>query len=52
MEREYGIVPQAEHYGCVIDLLELGGHLNEAFRLVNSMLVEPNAVIWGTLFGA
>ena len=52
MEREYGIVPQIEHYGCVIDLLGRGGRLNEAFRLVNSMPIEPNAVIWGTLLGA
>ncbi|XP_062106574.1 pentatricopeptide repeat-containing protein At3g29230 [Humulus lupulus] len=52
MESEYGIVPQVEHYGCVIDLLGRGGRLNEAFELVNSMLLEPNAVIWGTLLGA
>lgn len=52
MEKEYGIVPQVEHYGCVIDLLGRGGRLDEAFRLVNSMPVEPNCVIWGTLLGA
>ncbi|KAF4383257.1 hypothetical protein F8388_009288 [Cannabis sativa] len=52
MESEYGIVPQVEHYGCVIDLLGRGGRLNEAFDLVNSMSLEPNAVIWGTLLGA
>lgn len=52
MEREYGIVPEVEHYGCVIDLLGRGGRLDEAFRLVHSMPMEPNCVIWGTLLGA
>ncbi|KAI5340922.1 hypothetical protein L3X38_020196 [Prunus dulcis] len=52
MEREYGIVPEIEHYGCLIDLLGRGGCLREAFRLVHSMPMEPNVVIWGTLLGA
>lgn len=52
MEREYGIVPEIEHYGCMIDLLGRGKRLREAFRLVHSMPMEPNAVIWGTLLGA
>lgn len=52
MERDYGVVPQVEHYGCVVDLLGRGGRLEEAFRLVNSMPVEPNPVIWSTLLGA
>lgn len=52
MDREYGIVPQVEHYGCVVDLLGRGGRIEEAFRLVNSMPVEPNAVIWSSLLGA
>lgn len=52
MEREYGILPQVEHYGCMIDLLGRGGRLKEAFRLVHSMPFEPNAIIWGSLLGA
>lgn len=52
MESNYGIVPQVEHYGCMIDLLGRGGRLKEAFRLVHSMPMEPNAIIWGTLLGA
>ena len=52
MERDYGIIPEVEHYGCVIDLLGRGGHLKEAFRLVQSMPMESNAIIWGTLLGA
>ncbi|XP_002532904.2 pentatricopeptide repeat-containing protein At3g29230 [Ricinus communis] len=52
MERDHGIVPHIEHYGCMIDLLGRGGRLEEAFRLVQSMPMEPNDVIWGTLLGA
>ncbi|KDP46560.1 hypothetical protein JCGZ_08532 [Jatropha curcas] len=52
MERVYGIVPHIEHYGCMVDLLGRRGCLKEAFRLVQSMPMEPNAVIWGTLLGA
>lgn len=52
MERDYGVTPQIEHYGCMIDLLGRGGRLKEAFRLLNSMPTEPNEIIWGTLLGA
>ncbi|GAB2287752.1 Pentatricopeptide repeat-containing protein At3g29230 [Dionaea muscipula] len=52
MERDYGIIPEIEHYGCLIDLLGRGGRLREAFRTVQSMPMEPNAIIWGTLLGA
>ncbi|XP_057492182.1 pentatricopeptide repeat-containing protein At3g29230-like [Actinidia eriantha] len=52
MEREHGVVPEIEHYGCMIDLLGRGGRLKEAFGLVHSMPMEPNAIIWGTLLGA
>ncbi|CBI22269.3 unnamed protein product, partial [Vitis vinifera] len=52
MERDYGVPPEVEHYGCMVDLLGRGGRLKEAFRLVHSMPLEPNAIIWGTLLGA
>lgn len=52
MERDYGIVPGIEHYGCLVDLLCRGGRLKEALDLIQSMPMEPNAVIWSTLFGA
>uniref|UniRef100_A0A803N141 Chlororespiratory reduction 4 n=1 Tax=Chenopodium quinoa TaxID=63459 RepID=A0A803N141_CHEQI len=52
MERDYDIVPQIEHYGCLVDLLGRGGRLKEALEVVQNMPMEPNAVIWGTLLGA
>ncbi|KAK9682707.1 hypothetical protein RND81_10G090800 [Saponaria officinalis] len=52
MEKVYGLVPQIEHYGCLIDLLGRGGRLEEALRVANSMPMEPNTIIWGSLLGA
>lgn len=52
MAETYGIIPEIEHYGCMMDLLGRGGHLKEAFGLLQNMPVEPNAKILGTLLGA
>ncbi|PIA62935.1 hypothetical protein AQUCO_00200744v1 [Aquilegia coerulea] len=52
MKKYYGIVPQVEHYGCIVDLLGRGGFLKEAYELIKSMPMEPNAIIWGTLLEA
>ncbi|KQJ86159.1 pentatricopeptide repeat-containing protein At3g29230 [Brachypodium distachyon] len=52
MERDYGVVPQIEHYGCMIDLLGRGGLIKEAVDLIKSMPWDPNEVIWGSLLSA
>lgn len=52
MDTEYGVLKEIEHYGCMIDLLGRGGRLTEAFKLVQSMPMEPNVIIWGSLVGA
>ncbi|CAL5333064.1 unnamed protein product [Camellia sinensis] len=52
MVYEFGIKPRIEHYGCMVDLLGRAGRLEEAVRFVESMHVEPNAVIWATLLSA
>lgn len=52
MEKDYGIIPEIEHYGCMIDILGRGGHLEEAFDLARTMPLEPNAIIWGSLLSA
>lgn len=49
---EFGIKPRIEHYGCMVDLLGRAGKLEEAVRFVESMNLEPNAVIWATLLGS
>ncbi|KAB1226636.1 hypothetical protein CJ030_MR1G027481 [Morella rubra] len=48
----YSIVPQTEHYGCMVDLLARAGHLKQVLEFVRKMPVEADAVIWAALLGA
>ncbi|XP_051128630.1 pentatricopeptide repeat-containing protein At1g56690, mitochondrial-like [Andrographis paniculata] len=52
MKSKYSVEPTTEHYACMVDLLGRAGQLNEAMDLINGMLVEPDAVVWGSLMGA
>ncbi|KAG6646759.1 pentatricopeptide repeat-containing protein At5g66520-like [Carya illinoinensis] len=52
MKNVYGIEPEMEHYGCVVDLLGRAGLLEEAEELISSMPMEPNAAVLGALMGA
>ncbi|XP_059637417.1 pentatricopeptide repeat-containing protein At5g66520-like [Cornus florida] len=49
MNKLYGISPVIEHYGCMVDLLARAGRIKEAEILVNSMPMEPDGAIWGSL---
>ncbi|KAL0327351.1 UNVERIFIED_CONTAM: Pentatricopeptide repeat-containing protein [Sesamum angustifolium] len=49
MIKEYGIEPQIEHYGCLIDLLGRSGQLEEAMEVVKGMRIPPDEVIWGSM---
>ncbi|XP_011620923.2 pentatricopeptide repeat-containing protein At5g66520-like [Amborella trichopoda] len=52
MNEVYKISPKIEHYGCMVDLLGRGGLLNEAKELIESMPIDPDAIVWRTLLGA
>ncbi|XP_076925339.1 putative pentatricopeptide repeat-containing protein At3g13770, mitochondrial [Bidens hawaiensis] len=47
-----GVVPDIEHYGCVVDLLGRAGQVEKAYEFIKKMPYEPNAAIWGSLLGA
>ncbi|OIW13562.1 hypothetical protein TanjilG_29303 [Lupinus angustifolius] len=49
MTKKYGIMPEKEHYGCMVDLLSRAGRFKEAGKLMETMSVEPNVAIWGAL---
>ncbi|KAF2317783.1 hypothetical protein GH714_041096 [Hevea brasiliensis] len=49
---DYSIVPQIEHYGCMVDLLARAGLLVQAVDFVKKMPMEADAVIWAALLGA
>ncbi|KAF3943202.1 hypothetical protein CMV_030219 [Castanea mollissima] len=52
MSKEFGIVPNIHHYGCMVDLLGRAGLLQQAYRLIMSMGVKPDSTMWRTLLGA
>ncbi|KAL6649781.1 hypothetical protein ACP70R_014005 [Stipagrostis hirtigluma subsp. patula] len=52
MTTEYSITPEVEHYGAMVDTLSRAGLLDDAYNLVRSMSVKPDAVIWRALLSA
>ncbi|XP_042489640.1 pentatricopeptide repeat-containing protein At2g27610-like [Macadamia integrifolia] len=52
MEKRYGLVPEMEHYACIVDLLGRVGHLDAAMQFINNMPIEPTDMVWQTLLGA
>ncbi|KAI3465397.1 hypothetical protein Pfo_022060 [Paulownia fortunei] len=49
MTNDFGVVPEVEHYACLVDLLGRAGRLNEAMKLIKDMPMEPNPIIWVAL---
>ncbi|XP_038985926.1 pentatricopeptide repeat-containing protein At5g56310-like [Phoenix dactylifera] len=47
-----GVEAGVEHYGCMVDLLGRAGLLEEAYRLIESMPIPSNDMVWGALLGA
>ncbi|XP_019414019.1 PREDICTED: pentatricopeptide repeat-containing protein At1g08070, chloroplastic [Lupinus angustifolius] len=52
MTDHYSIVPQIQHYGCMVDLLGRAGLLDQAVNFVRKMPMKPDAIIWAALLGA
>ncbi|KAJ4962110.1 hypothetical protein NE237_022020 [Protea cynaroides] len=52
MTQEFKIIPQLEHYGCMVDLFGRAGLIKEALDFVNDMPVQPHPALWGALVGA
>ncbi|CAK9185452.1 unnamed protein product [Ilex paraguariensis] len=52
ISRDHAIEPDAEHYSCMVDVLSRGGRLEEAYRFILEMPIEPSAGAWGALLGA
>ncbi|PQQ09739.1 pentatricopeptide repeat-containing protein [Prunus yedoensis var. nudiflora] len=41
----FGLIPQIEHYGCMVDLLGRAGCLEEVEKLIESMPYDANGII-------
>ncbi|XP_058087851.1 pentatricopeptide repeat-containing protein At4g21065-like [Magnolia sinica] len=52
MEKNFGIQPRIQHYGCMVDLLARTGRLDEAEAFIKRMPIEPDEVLWRMLIWA
>ncbi|KDP42482.1 hypothetical protein JCGZ_00279 [Jatropha curcas] len=52
MTENYGIEPEMEHYGCMVDLLGRAGLVSEAIEMIEKNVVSPDPVLWATLLCA
>ncbi|KAJ7514986.1 hypothetical protein O6H91_23G067500 [Diphasiastrum complanatum] len=52
MKEDAKIIPQAEHYGCMVDLYGRAGLLDEAQAIVCTLPFQANAVVWMSFLGA
>ncbi|CAO2837269.1 unnamed protein product [Amaranthus hypochondriacus] len=52
MTSKYNLNPKLKHYSSMVDLLGRAGKLEDAETVINSMPMEPDAVVWGALFFA
>lgn len=52
MEKDYGLVPETKHYGCIVDLLSRSGNLERAFEFMKRMPRAPDVVMWRMLLSA
>lgn len=52
MRKEFGVVPNIYHYGCMVDLMGRAGLLDKAYELISRMEAKPDAAVWRTLLGA
>lgn len=49
---EFELIPQIEHYGCMVDLLGRAGCLEEAEKLIDNMPYEANGIILSSFLSA
>ncbi|XP_038679341.1 pentatricopeptide repeat-containing protein At2g39620 [Tripterygium wilfordii] len=52
MCRKHHLIPDLEHYACMVDLLGRSGLFDEIMDLIKGMPMEPDAGVWGALLGA
>ncbi|KAK7307939.1 hypothetical protein VNO77_41436 [Canavalia gladiata] len=52
MSDDHSIVPQLDHYSCMVDIYGRAGRILEAEELIHKMPMEPDSVIWSSLLGS
>ncbi|KAE8656678.1 Pentatricopeptide repeat-containing protein [Hibiscus syriacus] len=52
MFKNHSIIPQLDHYACMVDILGRAGRITEAEELIRGMPMEPDSVVWSALLGS
>lgn len=52
MINDYGLVPNMEHYSCMVDLLGRAGHIDGACNFIRKMPEEPDGNVLGCLLAS
>ncbi|XP_041004648.1 pentatricopeptide repeat-containing protein At2g13600 [Juglans microcarpa x Juglans regia] len=52
MTTEHSLTPLKDHYTCMVDILGRAGCLDEAKSLIDTMPMQPDGVVWGSLLAA
>ncbi|KAF9604615.1 hypothetical protein IFM89_008881 [Coptis chinensis] len=52
MGSRFGVTPNIQHYGCIVDLLGRAGRLQEAYNFVIEMPLQPDKILWRSLLAA
>eukprot|EP00250_Pteridium_aquilinum_P022256 c25334_g3_i2 orf=1006-1401(+) len=52
MNTDFGIMPDLDHYTCMIDLFGRAGHLEKAVGLIRDLPSSDHSAIWHALLGA
>lgn len=47
--KDNSLVPSVDHYGIMVDLLGRAGWLDEAYKVIMNMPMQPNGGVWGAL---
>lgn len=50
--KDYDVEPVLAHYSCMVDLLGRAGHLDEAYKLIQTMEINPSSDIWAAFLNA
>ncbi|KAF6150301.1 hypothetical protein GIB67_034000 [Kingdonia uniflora] len=49
---DYGIIPEENHYSCMVDLLGRAGQLEKAREFIKGLPIKPTSAIWRPLLAS
>ncbi|KAM2903335.1 hypothetical protein COP2_003162 [Malus domestica] len=52
MEKVYNVLPEIEHYACMIDLYGRANQLDKAIAFMRKIPIESDTILWGAFMNA